>query len=244
MAQEKKARSRRLGLLAARYGLKSKRGVTIACALLVVALGVTGLIRATAGNAVVVERSNDVIERRDETQEKPSDETSGSSSAKRDAKKEEAVPQEIWVHVDGAVGAPGVYALSAGNPRVKDAIDLAGGLAADASTSTINLAEPLSDGQKIHVPREGETPAATPQEVGPPSGNANEGPAQVGSGLININTATEAELQDLPGVGEATATSIVEERSSGGPFSSPEDIMRVSGIGEKKFEKMKEHICV
>lgn len=75
------------------------------------------------------------------------------------------------------------------------------------------------------------------------SGNATQSSSSA-SGLININTATVEELDALPGVGEATAQAIVKERESGGAFSTPEDIMRVSGIGEKKYAKMKDSICV
>ena len=132
------------------------------------------------------------------------------------------------------MGAPGVYRLEGDSPRVGDAVDRAGGLADDADTTNVNLAAPLADGQKVYVPHEGEQASE--------QGGGVAAAVTVGSDssdLININTATESELTALPGVGEATARAIVEERERGGPFSSPEDIMRVSGIGEKKYERMK-----
>ena len=111
----------------------------------------------------------------------------------------------------------------------------------NADTSAINLAAPVEDGQKIHVPTQGETPTSSV----PPDGAGVLGSGTAGDGsLVNINTANAEELCSLPGVGEATAAAIVEERDSNGPFASAEDIMRVQGIGEKKFAKMQDKICV
>ena len=143
----------------------------------------------------------------------------------------------ILVHVDGAVAAPGVYGLEEGS-RVNDAVVAAGGLAEGADTSGINLAAPVVDGSKVHIPSQGEAQAqaAAAAESG--------GAAGAASGLVNINTATVEELQALSGVGASTAAAIVEDREANGPFTSPEDLMRVSGIGEKKFAKLKSHVCV
>lgn len=129
----------------------------------------------------------------------------------------------------------------------------AGGLAEDADTTRINLAASLSDGQKVYVPRQGEE---TPEDVAQDAGGAEDAATgaaggavgaagdSAGSGTVDINTADATELQRLPGVGEATAAAIVEDRTRNGPFASPEDIMRVSGIGEKKFERMRAMIRV
>ena len=148
------------------------------------------------------------------------------------------------VHVDGAVSKPGVVELTGSDLRVFDAVSLAGGLLDDADTTQVNLAEPLSDGAKIHIPHEGELSGQAEQSL---SGQAQTSGA-TGSGeatlLVNINTASSEELQTLNGVGEATAKAIIEERERGGPFATPEDLMRVSGIGEKKFSKVKDSICV
>lgn len=156
----------------------------------------------------------------------------------------QAEAEHFVVHVDGAVGKPGVVELTGTDLRVFDAVSLAGGLLDDADTTQVNLAEPLSDGAKIHIPHEGELTEQSEQVV---SGQAQTSGA-TGSGeamlLVNINTATSEELQTLSGVGEATAKAIIEERERGGPFATPEDLMRVSGIGEKKFAKVKDSICV
>lgn len=147
----------------------------------------------------------------------------------------------VVVHVDGAVANPGVYELRSETPRVGDAVDAAGGLAEGADTTSMNLAAPLGDGQKVHVPLQGEEASA---EVGDAAGSATAGSSDAGSSLVNINSATTEELDSLPGVGPSTAAAIVEDRDANGPFSSPEDLMRVSGIGEKKFAKLRDHVCV
>lgn len=152
----------------------------------------------------------------------------------------EPATDPVFVHIDGAVVAPGVYEMTGSLPRVNDAVMAAGGLAGDADTSALNLAAVLSDGEKIYVPRQGEVVA------GQASSGAASG-SDVGassSGVININTATAEELDSLPGIGPSTAAAIVEDRERNGPFANPEDLMRVSGIGEGKFSKLKDQIRV
>lgn len=146
----------------------------------------------------------------------------------------------IVIHIDGAVAAPGVYSLESG-ARTQDAVLAAGGLLDSADTTNVNLAAKLSDGQKVHIPCEGE--AVQSSGAADTAGNLSSSAAS-SSGLININTATVDELDTLPGVGPSTAASIVEDRESSGAFSSIEDLMRVNGIGEKKFAKLKDYICV
>lgn len=153
----------------------------------------------------------------------------------------EPTADPVFVHIDGAVVAPGVYEMTGSLPRVNDAVMAAGGLAGDADTSALNLAAVLSDGEKIHVPRQGEAMAAGQTSPGAASGPDVDAPS---SGMININTATEEQLDSLPGIGPSTAAAIVEDRERNGPFTSPEDLMRVSGIGEGKFSKLKDQIRV
>lgn len=149
---------------------------------------------------------------------------------------------EVYVDVDGAVVRPGVYRLKDG-ARVSHAIDAAGGLAAEADVTGLNRASKITDGQKIYVPTVGEQQAAA--AVGGAESSAATTPgAGSSSGLVNINTASAAELQTLSGIGPSMAQSIIDERTQNGAFASVDDLMRVSGIGEKKFAKIKDCICV
>jgi competence protein ComEA len=129
---------------------------------------------------------------------------------------------------------------------VKDVIVAAGGFTADANRDIVNQALPLHDGDHIHVPTLAET-AETP----PPF--SNEAPAPEGGGggevgvsgaLVNINTATLVELETLPGIGPSLGQNIIDYREASGPFVTIEDIMKVSGIGEAKFEAMRDLITV
>ena len=154
-----------------------------------------------------------------------------------------AVPADVIVHVVGAVRHPGVYTLPVGS-RAVDAVEAAGGLLGDAVVTGVNLASEVVDGQQVFVPDED-----TPQ---PPGGAAASGAAAVagtGAGsapgaLVDVNTADAAALEALPGIGPSTAAKIVADREANGPFGKVEDLMRVSGIGEKKYEGLKDFACV
>jgi competence protein ComEA len=141
----------------------------------------------------------------------------------------------IVVHITGAVPRPGVYALPQG-ARVQDGISAAGGFLAEAEKSQINLAEPLEDGAKLDIPYiEGASPVlATPVEEVITSTTE----------LINLNTASQAELESLPGIGPTNALKIIEYRDANGPFLNTEDIINVSGIGPGTYERIKDLITV
>ena len=155
--------------------------------------------------------------------------------------------RRIFVFVSGAVVNPGVYELPS-DARAIDALNAAGGFSPEAATDALNLARVLQDGEQLDIPSQEEVDAgawaaqATPEEA--PSETLRAEQAQQAPALININTASEEELQQLPGVGPATASKIVASRESEGAFASIEDLMRVSGIGEKKFAALAELICV
>lgn len=141
---------------------------------------------------------------------------------------------EVCVYVSGCVASPGVYVLGEG-ARVGEAIDLAGGFTQDAATGSLNLARILNDGEQVDVP-------SSAQEAAQAQGTS--GSPVAGSGKVNINSAGSEDLQRLDGVGESTAEKIIAEREANGPFRSIEDIKRVSGIGDKKYEAIKNLICV
>ena len=145
----------------------------------------------------------------------------------------ETAVNRIKVYIAGAVKNPGVYELDDGS-RVEDALNLAGGATDEADMLRVNLAARLKDEQRIIVPKEGEAVDNLPGE------EQNE----EGGGLININTADEAQLMKLPGVGEVTANNIIAYRTEHGAFKSIEEIQNVTRIGAKTFERLKDLITV
>lgn len=157
----------------------------------------------------------------------------------------EVAKNEIAVYVSGQVKTPAVITLEdSGSLRLIDAVNAAGGMTELADTEAINLAEPLSDGQHIHVPtKEIFFRDIAAQSAGTNS-NSNSNSNLNSSGLININTADAKELEKLTGIGPALAGRIIEYRESNGAFKSIEEIKKVRGIGEKTFEKMRDEITV
>lgn len=211
----------------------------VVVAMLVVIAAASGLAMANYGGgtgSVSFERgdgSGTSVER--EAEDVPSDDADGSS-------KKSSTAAEVYVDVDGAVASPGVYRLKDG-ARVSQAIDAAGGLTPEADVTGLNRASKVADGQKIYVPTAGEQQAAA-VSGGADSGASPASGAGTASGLVNINTASSAELQTLSGIGPSMAQSIIDERTQNGAFASVDDLMRVSGIGEKKLAKIKDCICV
>jgi competence protein ComEA len=156
-----------------------------------------------------------------------------------------ATPGPITVFVNGAVNVPGLYALSRGS-RVDDAIAAAAGFAPEAAADVVNLAQELQDGSQIYVPLQTEA-AGSPPVVSVPVLNVSSGtgglPEQP-QGKVNLNTASKELLETLPGIGPSTAQKIADYRDEVGLFTQIEDIMNVSGIGEGKFDKIKDQITV
>ena len=142
-----------------------------------------------------------------------------------------AVP--VVVHVAGAVVSPGVYTLPAGS-RVVDALTEAGGAVPDADTDAINLAAIVVDGQRIYVPHRGEVVPVADTPAGPTTP----------SGPVDINRATAEQLDDLPGVGPATAAAIIRHREEHGPFASVDDLADVRGIGPAKLDALRGLVTV
>ena len=146
---------------------------------------------------------------------------------------------KLSVYVCGYVAVPGVYELDSGM-RVIDAIDAAGGFAADAADTYLNLADILVDGSKLYVPSLAEVDAGLIEEELTTTGLS----ATPESTLININTASSEQLMTLPGIGESKAGDIINYRESQGQFSSIEELKNVPGIKDGIFNKVKELISV
>lgn len=149
-------------------------------------------------------------------------------------------PTPVVIYVTGAVKNPGVVELNS-SQRLKDAIELVGGFTEDADIGSINLAEFVKDEQHYVVTKIGETPS--PQTVSSNTGTTTPNTAN-NNALININTATKEELKSLNGIGDALSQRIIDFREQNGAFSDIESIKNVSGIGEKKFEGIKDYITV
>ena len=184
----------------------------------------------------------------------------GQPSVEQIAPEVSGEPQIIYVHVCGAVENPDVYELPVGS-RVYEAVQAAGGFSEDADLNYVNQAQKLSDGVKLVIPTLEQTQAIAlegdngdvvgivgiqdgdgGQESMSPSAGAGQSDAS--DGRININTASEAELCNIPGIGAVRAAAIVAYRQEKGGFASVEDIMNVSGIKEGTYEKIKDSIKV
>ncbi|OIH96292.1 helix-hairpin-helix domain-containing protein [Curtobacterium sp. MCBA15_001] len=160
----------------------------------------------------------------------------------------------VVVHVVGAVGAPGLITLGSG-ARVADALDRAGGAAADADLARVNLARPVVDGERLYVPRVGETDIPATVDGGDPGANGGaSGTGASGSGpgagpdgvppVVDLNTADQATLETLPGIGPALAQRILAWRQEHGRFAAPQDLLEVSGIGESRFAELESRVRV
>lgn len=149
----------------------------------------------------------------------------------------------IKIDIAGAVITPGVYELGS-EARVGEALEKAGGLAEKADkdwvAKNLNLAQKLSDGAKLYIPFEGETVSAGEGVVAGVSQSSANNP----SGKINLNTASAAELETLPGIGPSFAQRILDYRTANGRFNSVEDLKNIPGIGEKTFQKLKDLVTV
>lgn len=148
--------------------------------------------------------------------------------------KEEIMPEKIIVDIKGEVNSPGSYEIDQGK-RIKDIIEIAGGLKDDASTDNINLSSKLTDEMLIVIPKKEEEKDTNNQSIVINSQLDNK---------ISINTANLNELMSISGIGKTKAQSIIDYRINNGRFNSINDIMNVSGIGKSTFEKIKDYIKV
>ncbi len=145
----------------------------------------------------------------------------------------------VVIHVAGAVRAPGLYRLAVGS-RVADAIEAAGGVDGSVDIDRVNLAAPVVDGQRIFIARVGQ-PTPEPQAS---TEGASTGISELPNGPLEINTASQQQLEALPGIGPSTAKAILEQRRRVGRFSRVEDLLDVRGIGEATLDQFRELIVV
>lgn len=146
--------------------------------------------------------------------------------------------KEIAVYICGAVKKPGVYKFNTAS-RVCDAVKAAGGFKKNADTISINQAQYLKDGEQITIPKKTNVKPGSSGD-----GKSDSNNSKASSNLVNINQADENELMTLPGVGESKAASIIEYRNKNGNFTKIEDIMKITGIKEGVFNKIKDKITI
>ncbi|MDZ7673896.1 MAG: helix-hairpin-helix domain-containing protein [Acidimicrobiales bacterium] len=146
-----------------------------------------------------------------------------------------APPGPVIVHVAGEVARPGVQELPAGS-RVIDAVDAAGGVTADADAGRVNLAAELGDGVQVYIPAVG--------EAAPPVAASGTEAGTAGDDLVDLNVAGGSQLEELPGVGPATAAAIIDHRERAGPFATVDDLLDVRGIGEAKLAALRDLVRV
>lgn len=181
-----------------------------------------------------------------------------SAEAERNDAAESEKREPLYVYVCGAVECPGVYSFEEG-ARVVDAIEAAGGLSADADGACVNQARKLSDQDQLYIrtleekeqnTQKEELSSAGSSPAGSASGNGygllraegSAGAENAADARININTASQKELTSLPGIGDTKAAAILADRTENGFYAAPEDLKRVSGIGDATFEKLRDRI--
>ena len=164
------------------------------------------------------------------------------------AKDHNYTSKTIFVHIAGAVEDEGIIEI-AENSRIADAIELAGGVTDDADLSNVNLAYVLEDGMKVRIPSKNDEILTEQEYITTENGENivtenNDIGKESESSLVNINTASQSELETLPGIGSATAMKIINYREENGKFNSIEDLKNVKGIGDAKYENIKDLIKV
>ncbi len=159
--------------------------------------------------------------------------------------KPEAVKEEWVVYITGSVKKPGVYRIPTGS-RIYNALEAAGGFAAEADQEAVNLAAMLQDGAHIKFPAKKDTVPQRQAPAGPaqPTSNAGSMGLKTSEGLININTARQEDLEKLPGVGPKTARLIIDYREKNGAYKRAEDLLLIKGIGPAKYDAVKNLVTV
>ncbi|GGE43399.1 competence protein CelA [Pullulanibacillus camelliae] len=175
-------------------------------------------------------------QKRDPTTNQSKDQSEQKSENHTDSE----APKSIMVDIEGEVKKPGVFTLSS-EARIIDVVKQAGGLKADADKKRINLAKRVTDEMLIYIPRQGEEDGTVSTANADPS---EETSGATGQEKININTADLTKLEGIPGIGATKAQAIIDYRSKSGPFKSVDDLLNVTGIGEKSLEKMKAVVTV
>lgn len=231
----------RLRDLAARAGLSSlsprTAGAALAVLLLVSGLAVWRWMPRGADDGLVAPADAPIS--------RAVDASGGAGVRRTNSVSSESSAGGVWIHIVGSVRHPGLYELNPGS-RLQDAVKAAGGFLGNAAPAAVNLARKVADGEQLVIPTQDEAArAVAPRPAsGAGSGATAGGGGASAGGPVDLNSATAEQLDVLPGIGPATATKIVADRETNGPFGSVEDLGRVSGIGAKKLDALKDLICV
>lgn len=218
-----------------RWALRPRTALVATCAVLMLAAGIAVAAAWPRGHV------DELAPARVLASAPASAPASGSAAVSSPAPGTAPTPSElVVVDVVGQVHTPGLVTLPAGS-RVFDAVAAAGGATEGAELGAINLARPVVDGEQVRVPAPGEVVAPPAQPAGAP---AVPGGAPAGGGLVNLNTADEATLDTLPGIGPALAARIVAWRTDNGPFASVDELDEVSGIGPAMLAKVRDLVTV
>ncbi|MGD6779583.1 helix-hairpin-helix domain-containing protein [Sutcliffiella horikoshii] len=205
-----------------------------------VSISVLALISVLGWSSLNESKSDSSLQQISFIEEVQGEEVGGYSSEEIEELEEvEVATQEVLIDIKGHVMQPGVYRMKIGD-RIIDAVEKAGGFMEGADSDKVNLAALLADEMVIIVPKEGEVIDEVVQQ---PVTNENA-PTGNSGGLVNINTASVEELTSLTGIGPSKAKAIVDYRNENGLFKKEEDIMQVTGIGQKSFEKLRNEITV
>ena len=184
-----------------------------------------------------LEEINEVIEGSEEIEE-----VENETNNENNIDEENEVLEEIVVHVTGEVNKPGIVVLKS-NSRIADAINEAGGATKEADLNQINLAYILEDGQKIYIPNKNEK-IDEDEYITEGNGNNIGNNSQKEGEKVNINEAMQTELEELPGIGPSLASRIIEYREQNGDFKKIEELQNVKGIGDAKYNDLKDKVTV
>lgn len=187
---------------------------------------------------VLLNRENDVSFNQNHETEAEEDDTllSGDNTDHDGDDAGDELGEDIAVDIKGAVTDPGVYTVET-SARIHDVIELAGGFLKDADEQQINLAERVQDEMYVYVPKQGEEEPPEIANTAVESGNGD-------SEMVRVNQATSTELESLDGIGPGKAQDILDYIEENGPLSSEDDLLEVSGIGEKTLENLKEQVII
>ena len=226
--------------------LKNNKKVLILVMIGVFVVGIIGFVCLKNNKEEVVDVESFEVERTGEVENNKQDSQDNQSKNETESPSNQ---NQIYIHIIGEVNNQGVIVLEKGQ-RIVDAIEKAGGITKKADLSKVNLAYVLSDGQKVRIPSvdDKENVEYVTQNSGNntliESGNQGANNISLGGGKVNINTATQTELETLTGIGPSLAARIIEYRGQNGKFKKVEELRNVKGIGQSKYDGIKEEVVV